>query len=228
VDGFVRVDEPVLSPTELQEARALLELLLDRAPTLPPGQVNDLGRGGGGHTIEIVRATEAEPRLRRTAAFTRCRDLARDLLGVRVAPFYDHVIHKDPGNGAATAWHQDSAYADEDAFPATAHVWLAMQDVTEASGCMQFVPGTHVGPTLPHRPLNGDASADALEVVGADTTGAVACPLPAGGVTVHHPRTLHHTGANTTEQPRLAWILHFRDADSFGSPLRRLARRLRP
>jgi ectoine hydroxylase-related dioxygenase (phytanoyl-CoA dioxygenase family) len=39
---------------------------------------------------------------------------------------------------------------------------------------------------------------------------AVACPLAPGGATVHAARTLHHTGPNTTDEPRRALILAFR------------------
>jgi len=42
-----------------------------------------------------------------------------------------------------------------------------------------------------------------------DVSRAVACPLRAGDVTVHFPRTLHYTGPNLTAVPRLAWSLEF-------------------
>jgi hypothetical protein len=229
-DGFVAVDRPIVPPEALAEARVLLDELL--AAELPEDQVHDLGDAASGSILEVVRATDAQPRLRRTAAFQRCRDLAAELLDVPVAPFYDHVIHKAPRNRAATAWHQDTAYAPGEVFPPTAHVWLALQDVTVATGCMQFVPGSHVR-EVPHRPRGGDPAAAALEAVGPDTSTAVACPLPAGGVTVHHPGVLHHTGPNDSDGPRLAWILQFREEGTWGvrawvpRPVRSLLRRRR-
>jgi hypothetical protein len=36
---------------------------------------------------------------------------------------------------------------------------------------------------------------------------AVACPLPAGGITIHRNRTAHYAGANTSNVPRRALIL---------------------
>lgn len=42
-----------------------------------------------------------------------------------------------------------------------------------------------------------------------DPKGAVACPLPAGGMTIHQPKTLHYTGPNRTNTPRRAYILFF-------------------
>ena len=42
---------------------------------------------------------------------------------------------------------------------------------------------------------------------------ATACPVPAGGCTVHTGRTLHFTGGNTTAQPRRAYIINCRPRD---------------
>jgi hypothetical protein len=41
-----------------------------------------------------------------------------------------------------------------------------------------------------HAPTTATLAADNVD----DST-AVACPLPTGGATVHHPLTLHYTGA---------------------------------
>lgn len=228
-DGYLTSTGPILTADELAEARSLVEDVLGRA------QTNDLGVGGpdGGRIVEVNSATEVERALTRTAAFRRCRALSAALLGVPVAPFFDHVIAKPPRNLSATPWHQDTAYAEPDhVFPPTAHLWLALQDATVDNGCMQFVPGSHRS-RLPHRKRGGDAAATALEAVDPDVRGAVACPIPAGGLTVHHPGILHGTGPNDTDGWRLAWILQFREAGTWGArsriprPLLRARERLR-
>jgi ectoine hydroxylase-related dioxygenase (phytanoyl-CoA dioxygenase family) len=40
-------------------------------------------------------------------------------------------------------------------------------------------------------------------------SGAVACPLRAGGATTHYCRTLHYAAANTSERPRRALTVIF-------------------
>jgi ectoine hydroxylase-related dioxygenase (phytanoyl-CoA dioxygenase family) len=40
-----------------------------------------------------------------------------------------------------------------------------------------------------------------------DEVGAFHPEIPAGAVTVHHARTLHYAGPNTTANPRRAYIL---------------------
>src|SRR4029079_17423601 len=60
-----------------------------------------------------------------------------------------------------------------------------------------------------HHPLQHLRHAHALEAEDVDVSRAVACPLRAGDVTVHMPRTLHYPGPNLTATPRLAWSLEF-------------------
>lgn len=73
---------------------------------------------------------------------------------------------------------------------------------------MQFIPGSNKNEVLEHRSPGGDKTLHPLECC-ADfpRDQAVAEPLQPGGCTVHDARTLHFTGANTSPQPRLAYIL---------------------
>jgi hypothetical protein len=86
--------------------------------------------------------------------------------------------------------------------------WLPLHDVSVERGAMQFIPGSHKGPLLQHVHV-GDPIGNLLVADGVDSTAAVACPLPAGGATFHHHRTLHFTAANTTDQARLAFPMEF-------------------
>jgi ectoine hydroxylase-related dioxygenase (phytanoyl-CoA dioxygenase family) len=71
---------------------------------------------------------------------------------------------------------------------------------------MQFVPGSHrEGPLLHNKHPNGHT----LHVIPPAASTIVSCPVPMGGVTLHTPLTLHHTGPNRSEFTRRAWILHF-------------------
>jgi ectoine hydroxylase-related dioxygenase (phytanoyl-CoA dioxygenase family) len=79
---------------------------------------------------------------------------------------------------------------------------------------MQFVPGSHHQDVLPHHSIGHDPRIVGLEVDDVEqvVAQAVPCPLPAGGATIHHCRTLHYTGPNQSDGPRRAYIM------SFGSP----------
>ncbi|HXY94153.1 MAG TPA: phytanoyl-CoA dioxygenase family protein [Acidimicrobiia bacterium] len=213
-EGFLVVERPLVSPDDLVMVRQLLDDLFDRFDTLPTELAYDLGdvqhHHGPQQIPEINDARKLEPRLATTTAFARCRDLARQLLSDRAYCTFDHAICKPPHNDTAIEWHQDLATSPHLAGCNAVHVWLALQDVTEANGCMHFIPHDERLGLLPHR--RRSASAHALVAEGVDSSTAVACPLGAGMATVHKLTTLHYTSPNTTDQPRLAWITHFREA----------------
>jgi hypothetical protein len=211
-DGFLVVDRPVVTAADLVEVRRLLDDLFDRFDSLPADLAYDLGdiqlHGGPQQIPEINDASKLEPRLATTVAFARCRDLARQLLSDRAHCVFDHAICKPPHNDCAVEWHQDLATSPHLGDREAVHVWLALHDATEANGCMHFVPDAGRG-LLPHR--RRSPLAHALVAEGFDASGAVACPVRAGMATIHRLTTLHSTSPNTTDQPRMAWILHFHD-----------------
>jgi ectoine hydroxylase-related dioxygenase (phytanoyl-CoA dioxygenase family) len=129
-------------------------------------------------------------------------------------PWFEHAICKPAGIGAPTPWHQDEAHRyDPGVDYEQLSVWMPLQGATPENGCMQYVPGSQRGPVLEHRSLGGDTRKSALECIGDfDRANAVACPLPPGGAALHHCRTLHCAGANTTGEPRRAYVLAFRGA----------------
>jgi ectoine hydroxylase-related dioxygenase (phytanoyl-CoA dioxygenase family) len=109
-----------------------------------------------------------------------------------------------------TPWHQDAAFRDPRFEYKEVAIWVPLQDVDVRSACLQFLPDSHKNQVLQHTWANNDPSSQALQCIGSfDRTSAVACPLPAGGCTIHHPRTLHCARANLSNVRRLAYIMTF-------------------
>lgn len=204
-DGFVALARPIVDTAALDELGRLLEPLLVRWPDLPEPHAQDLASIDSATSIrEITLASRLVPELHRTAAFAAMRDVAAALLDRRVVrAHFDHVVAKGPG-APMTSWHQDLAFDPGNDVP-MATVWLALGDVGEENGAMQYLAGTHLGPVLAHAP-SGRHGLRALEV---DATQAITCPVPAGGCTVHQARTLHASTPNTTDDTRVAWIVKF-------------------
>jgi len=131
----------------------------------------------------------------------------KQLLGPEGAVGGDHMIFKPARIGAETPWHQDQAYWDPDYDYNSLSVWIPLQEATVENGCMWFVPGSHRLEIHPHHSIGHDPRVHGLEVEGADVSMAVACPLPPGGATFHHCKTLHYTGANKSDIDRRAYIV---------------------
>src|SRR2546421_63040 len=87
-----------------------------------------------------------------------------------------------------------------------------LDDVDLENGCMQFVPGAH-REVRQHYVASGDPTDQGrlLATDDFDTDEVVACPLPAGGCTIHTEGTLHFTGPNTSAaRTRRAYIFMLR------------------
>jgi hypothetical protein len=217
-DGFLSI-ESLTTVDDIELIRSLLDPLFDRFDSLGERAVDLAGAREPGVALrspEVNEASILEPKLRQTKTYARCREIARLLLGAPVGYQFDHAIFKPPHNETATPWHQDEAYSAGPIPLRSAHFWIPLQPATVSNGCMWFVPGSNRGPLLPHhvaskrfKSANAPTRGATLAADNVDDSTAVACPLPTGGATVHHPLTLHYTRANQSDEYRKAWILHF-------------------
>jgi ectoine hydroxylase-related dioxygenase (phytanoyl-CoA dioxygenase family) len=139
--------------------------------------------------------------------------LACALLEVdEVILFQDNVIEKPPSHSVEVQWHQDYAYWPLDR-PEGITLWVALSEVSEASGCLQYLPGTHLwGERQPtdfmpetHQPKRTDLQTIRIE----SHHRPVACPLRPGEVLAHHPLTWHMSAGNQTARARCGWSLTF-------------------
>ena len=84
---------------------------------------------------------------------------------------------------------------------------MAFGPATTDNGCMWVVPGAH------DRLREHDSLGQAGYVMSnPDEKAAVAVPLEAGQIMLHHGATPHRTLPNTTGQPRRALAIHYMDA----------------
>jgi ectoine hydroxylase-related dioxygenase (phytanoyl-CoA dioxygenase family) len=131
---------------------------------------------------------------------------------------YEMLIDKPSGTVHETPWHQDVGYTQMPVAPAgtgTAiediQIWLALDPVDEHNGCMQFIPRAYGAPSLAHRVAAGDPDDEGRLIAvdePLDISEAIACPLDAGGCTIHLMGTPHFTGPNDTARSRRAYIFN--------------------
>jgi hypothetical protein len=156
---------------------------------------------------QILGPAKYAPELKESQLWVNAAHITMQLLG-ETASFGDgHMIFKPAKIGAETPWHQDEAYWDPSLNYNSISIWVPLQEATIENGCMWFVPRSQRLEVLPHQSVGGNTKIHALEVLGADVSSAIACPLPPGGATIHGSRTLHYTGPNQSDIPRRAYIL---------------------
>jgi ectoine hydroxylase-related dioxygenase (phytanoyl-CoA dioxygenase family) len=213
-NGFACLDQ-IASREEVLTIRSILEDLFRKRAGEKEGALFDTLASNSGpsvqKSIQITNPMNYSATLRHLECVQRAASLAKQILGDAAKLNGDFVISKPAEVGMGTPWHQDEAYRDPGFDYQEVTIWISLQDVSQDSGCMAFIPGSHKKGIYDHRSPGNDARVHALECSCEDlsTTSAISCPLPAGGCTLHHGRVLHCTHMNRSTNPRYAYILVF-------------------
>lgn len=214
-DGFLGLDA-ITTADELAWLRETYDRLFLERTGWAEGNQFDLAGTDSDPTPtlpQILRPSRYAPELPDSRYLKNARDIARQILGDTMLQDHgEHMIYKPPKIGAATPWHQDQAYHDPNTISRGINFWMPLDDACVESGCLQFVPGTHEMDVLPHHPIGHDPRIHGLEVDDPLqwSTNGVACPVPAGGASLHAAFMLHYAGPNNTSRPRRAYTLTFR------------------
>ena len=212
-EGFLALPCPVMAISEVEQLRTVVLELFERQAGLEEGALlgAEAARLRLSKSLEIVRPVNYAPQLAHSEYHRIGLRIARQLLGPTAYQRYEHAILKPAVTGTETHWHQDEAYrrdADWD-YDAIA-VWMPLQPATVDNGCMRYVPGSNRAGLLRHQPVGPDHMATAIECAEPiDPDSVRACPLDAGGITIHSGRTLHSAGPNRSAGGRVAYILNF-------------------
>jgi len=206
-NGFVQLLH-VLTAAELEETRAALE------------DASQLALDARHHTsasnpeyekvfVQKVNLWTVHAGMRRCVLRPKLAEIARRLAGVeRIRLWHDHALIKMPGDSRPSEWHQDLPYWPMREAGALS-CWLALDDVDERNGCMQFVPGSHRWGRFEPIRLVGDTQ-DIFSFVSEELRGT-ATPqvmrVPAGSCTFHDGLTFHYASANQTDRPRRALVI---------------------
>jgi ectoine hydroxylase-related dioxygenase (phytanoyl-CoA dioxygenase family) len=212
-NGFLSLDA-ITTPEEVARMRTAYDQIFQQRAGREEGNQFDLAgadeEGKEAALPQILNPRKYAPELADTLYETNARAIAEQLLGPEAHFTGDHAIFKPARSGAPTPWHQDEVYWDPNTNYNALSFWMPLQEATLENGCMQFIPGSQNQEIVPHRSIGGDTRIHGLEIVAdVDTSQAVPCPIPAGGVTLHGSRTMHYTGANHSDIPRRALILGF-------------------
>ena len=135
---------------------------------------------------------------------------ASQLLGGAVRFWHDQIFSKPARHGGVVAWHQDYSYWTRTRPLAHVTCWIGLDVSTRENGCVHYVPGSHLWPDLPITGLAGDM--DAIYGVLDESQKKAFKPVPvelnAGQCSFHHPRTIHGSFANNSDQPRRATVIN--------------------
>lgn len=210
-EGYL-VLENVMPPDEVARMRVIYDRLFAAQVGRKSGEFFDLGgrdENNQPKIAQLMNPSKFAPELAGPWQFkVNTAAIARQLQGDQSYFRQDLAICKPARSQAPTWWHQDTVYNDPKFDYENLNFWMPLQPVSLENGCLHFVPRSHVSKEIlnHYRP---DPEIEGVECTEVDLDRAVACPLPAGGATIHHARLLHHSGPNNTDDARRAYILEY-------------------
>lgn len=139
-------------------------------------------------------------------------EIAGELLGVdRIHFFYDQMFLKDPGTDRVTYWHHDLPF-----WPVRGNhipsIWLALTSATQAESGLEHIAGSHKWGKFYSPELSDLGKVLAQETMercpnfserrNDPSLRFVSPDFAPGDVVVHHPLTIHGSGANRSSTQR--------------------------
>jgi len=199
-DGFL-CPVNVFSPEQAQGYRAELEALERRLSGIKTGNKNQLNY----------------PHLLFRFANAICRDeklldVVESILGPDILVWGSTFFIKEPKTDTYVSWHQDMKYWGLSDTDGQVSAWIALNNVSQANGCMQFLPKTHLGEMVDHkdtfsddnfltRGQEADFTLDEEEIVHIELT--------AGQASFHHGKLLHASPPNHSDDRRIGYAIQF-------------------
>ena len=220
--GYARLG-PVLSPAGARQLAERADALMQgeiQYPGMffqhdsPSGHYDDLvfneGWVGPSDSYRKLEKLELDPLFWSWINNPLFERLAHTLLGDEVRLYRAVLWNKAPQRGMAVPWHQDDGkFWGLDRAPFL-QVWTAIDDASAKAGCLQVLPGSHLGGLA--TPEGGTITPASLHQADAAHK-SKALPARAGECILVHNHTWHRTGRNHTAAPRRALSISFLGAD---------------
>lgn len=136
-------------------------------------------------------------------------DLAGQLVGGKAVRYLPFAAVKAGGGGGEFHFHQDNNYTRHEPHMGSTNIWVALNAMTEANGCLRMVPGSHRQGTLKAEDV-GDKAHFRLSDYPEEF---LSIEIKAGDAVAFTRCTIHGSGPNDTEEPRIAYALQYHRED---------------
>lgn len=136
------------------------------------------------------------------------RAVAGQLMDGEACLFMPFTAVKSSGGGGEFHFHQDNQYTEFDG-PGI-NFWFALDEMTEANGCLWIAPRSHLEGTLP---AIQSPDGDQHRTVARAPENAIPILMQPGDCVAFSRLTVHGSGANTTGDHRVAYAVQFHRSD---------------
>ena len=135
-------------------------------------------------------------------------DVVENFIGHNILSAGTVLFLKEPENKGFISWHQDGMYQGWKPFNSIT-AWLAITDVNEENGCMRMWPGSQKDNFKKHQDTFDEDNlltrGQTIENVPVKET--IPIILKPGQLSIHHPMTVHGSGANKSKSRRIGFAI---------------------
>ena len=199
----------------------LLREMAEKNTLNPSPMAIDASQGGTGRFFGDTFVWAHHAPLKEFVWRSPAADMAKAVLKTnKINVIFDQFLIKDPGTSAPTLWHHDQTYWPV-AGNQVATMWIALDPVTNATGAVEYIKGSHKwgqrfkAVSFKDKDLYKEDLPEVPDIASnRDKYNFVQYEMKAGDCTIHHGLTLHGAPGNSSQtQKRRAYIIRWAGDD---------------
>ena len=191
--GYVSPIE-VLSSNEALEARKEIELIEKKLP-------NEIDKSGR-YNVHLI-----SPKLDLIVHNPKILDAVESIIGRNILVCSTTLFIKNPNEGGFVSYHQDAKYIGLEPHNWVT-AWVALTNSNEENGCMKMWPKSHLKLKDHNEKFNeGNLLTRGQTVENVPENEVKSIKLKAGQMSLHHPRIVHGSGVNKSDDRRIGFVI---------------------
>jgi len=191
--GYISPIE-VLSNSEALEARNEIELIEKKLP-------NEIDKSGR-YNVHLI-----SPKLDSIVHNSKILDAVESIIGKNILVCSTTLFIKNPNEQGFVSYHQDAKYIGLEPHNWVT-AWVALTDSNENNGCMKMWPKSHLNIKDHNEKFNeGNLLTRGQTVENVPEEEVKSIELKAGQMSLHHPRVVHGSGINKSNDRRIGFVI---------------------
>ena len=192
-EGYVAPIE-ILTREEALEVRNEIELIENRFPN----ELNNSGR----YNVHLI-----SPKLDEVVHNSNILDSVESIIGKNILVCSTTLFIKNANQNGFVSYHQDAKYIGLEPHNWVT-AWIAITDSNETNGCMKMWPGSHADLKEHDQKFNqGNLLTRGQTIKNVPEDQVKPIELKAGQMSLHHPRIIHGSGINKSDDKRIGFVV---------------------
>ena len=184
----------ILTTEEALEARNEIELIEKKMP-------NEIDKSGR-YNVHLI-----SPKLDAIVHNSKILDAVESIIGKNILVCSTTLFIKDPKQEGFVSYHQDAKYIGLEPHNWVT-AWIAITNSNNENGCMRMWPKSHIELKDHNQKFNeGNLLTRGQTVEGIPESEVKSVELKAGQMSLHHPRIVHGSGINKSNDRRIGFVV---------------------